>query len=186
MTFSSRRSGFRAAMAEGVSVYIFHATRQKGVFRGAFKEAGFHICGVCIWVKNTAGAGAKQTKWHHEPLIWGWLPNGNHRWLATASRPPSRVRPHPECARASCTRPCKPVPLLAYLIKNSSAPNGHGAGYGFWRFGQSTFMACEQTDRICYTMELDPRYASVIVERFTEACRNAPIQRASGWAGASV
>ena len=30
----------------------------------------------------------------------------------------------------------------------------------------STLMACEQTDRICRTMELDERYATVIVERF--------------------
>jgi len=58
----------------------------------------------------------------------------------------------------------KPVPLLAYPIKNSSAPNSivmdlfGGSG--------STLMACEQTDRICRTMELDPRYASVIVMRY--------------------
>ena len=58
----------------------------------------------------------------------------------------------------------KPIPLLAYPIKNSSAPNGvvmvlfGGSG--------STLMACEQTDRICRTMELDPRYASVIVMRY--------------------
>ena len=30
----------------------------------------------------------------------------------------------------------------------------------------STLIACEQTDRICRTMELDPKYATVIVERF--------------------
>jgi len=58
----------------------------------------------------------------------------------------------------------KPVPLLAYPIKNSSAPNAivmdlfGGSG--------STLMACEQTDRICRMMELDPRYASVIVQRY--------------------
>lgn len=61
----------------------------------------------------------------------------------------------------------KPIPLLAYPIKNSSAPNGivmdlfGGSG--------STLMACEQTDRICRTMELDPRYASVIVQRYVDA-----------------
>ena len=61
----------------------------------------------------------------------------------------------------------KPVPLLAYPIKNSSAPNAivmdlfGGSG--------STLMACEQTDRICRTMELDPRYASVIVQRYVDS-----------------
>ena len=58
----------------------------------------------------------------------------------------------------------KPIPLLAYPIKNSSAPNNivldlfGGSG--------STLMACEQTDRICRTMELDPKYATAIVMRF--------------------
>ncbi len=58
----------------------------------------------------------------------------------------------------------KPLPLLAYPIKNSSAPNSvvldpfGGSG--------STLIACDQTDRICYTMELDPQYASVITQRF--------------------
>lgn len=60
----------------------------------------------------------------------------------------------------------KPIPLLAYPIKNSSAPNGvvldtfGGSG--------STLIACEETDRICYTTELDDKYASVIVQRYVE------------------
>ena len=58
----------------------------------------------------------------------------------------------------------KPIPLLAYPIKNSSAPNG--VVMDLFGGSGSTLMACEQTDRICRTMELDPRYASVIVERF--------------------
>lgn len=65
----------------------------------------------------------------------------------------------------------KPIPLLAYPIKNSSAPNGvvldtfGGSG--------STLIACEQTDRICYTTEIDPRYASVIVQRYVELIGSA-------------
>lgn len=58
----------------------------------------------------------------------------------------------------------KPIPLLAYPIKNSSAPNG--VVMDLFGGSGSTLMACEQTDRICYTMELDPRYASVIVMRY--------------------
>jgi len=58
----------------------------------------------------------------------------------------------------------KPIPLLAYPIKNSSAPNG--VVMDLFGGSGSTLMACEQTDRICRTMELDPRYASVIVMRY--------------------
>ena len=61
----------------------------------------------------------------------------------------------------------KPIPLLAYPIKNSSAPNG--VVMDLFGGSGSTLMACEQTDRICRTMELDPRYASVIVQRYVDA-----------------
>ena len=91
-----------------------------------------------------------------------WLPNGKHRWFADRKQStiwnfdkPKRSKEHPTM---------KPIPLLAYPIKNSSAPNNivldlfGGSG--------STLMACEQTDRICRTMELDPKYATAIVMRY--------------------
>ena len=58
----------------------------------------------------------------------------------------------------------KPIPLLAYPIKNSSAPNG--VVMDLFGGSGSTLIACEETGRVCRTSELDPRYASVIVERF--------------------
>ena len=60
----------------------------------------------------------------------------------------------------------KPIPLVAYPIKNSSAPNG--VVMDLFGGSGSTLMACDQTDRICKTMELDERYASVIVDRFIQ------------------
>jgi len=67
----------------------------------------------------------------------------------------------------------KPIPLLAYPIKNSSAPNA--VVMDLFGGSGSTLIACEQTDRICRMMELDPKYASVIVERFHAECPEAPI-----------
>ena len=60
----------------------------------------------------------------------------------------------------------KPVPLLAYPIQNSSMVNSivldpfGGSG--------STLIACEQTDRICCTVELDEKFCDVIVKRYIE------------------
>lgn len=152
-----------AHMAEGGSAYIFHADTEGLNFRRAFKEAGFHISGVCIWVKNSLVLGRSPYQWQHEPVLFGWLPNGKHRWFSDRKQStvwnfdkPRRSKEHPTM---------KPIPLLAYPIKNSSAPNGivldlfGGSG--------STLMACEQTDRICRTMELDPKYATAIVMRFS-------------------
>ena len=60
----------------------------------------------------------------------------------------------------------KPSPLIAYPIKNSSAPNA--VVLDLFGGSGSTLIACEQTDRICRTMELDPKYASVIVQRYAD------------------
>ena len=151
-------------LAEGASAYVFHADTEGLNFRRAFKEAGFHISGVCIWVKNSLVLGRSPYQWQHEPVLFGWLPNGKHKWFADRKQTtvwnydkPKQSKDHPTM---------KPIPLLAYPIKNSSAPNAvvldtfGGSG--------STLIACEQTDRICRTMELDERYASVIVQRYVD------------------
>lgn len=108
-------------LAQGASAYIFHADTEGLTFRRAFKEAGFHISGVCIWVKNTMVLGRSPYQWQHEPVLYGWLPNGNHKWFADRKQTtvwnfdrPTQSRLHPTM---------KPIPLLAYPIKNSTAPN---------------------------------------------------------------
>jgi DNA modification methylase len=58
----------------------------------------------------------------------------------------------------------KPIALLAELISNSSKP-GQTVLDPFGGSG-STLIACEQTGRVCRTMELDPRYCDVIVSRW--------------------
>lgn len=72
----------------------------------------------------------------------------------------------------------KPIPLLAYPIMNSTMSNGTvldpfgGSG--------STLIACEQTNRICYMMELDPKYCDVIVQRYIEqvgSSKNVSVER---------
>lgn len=160
-----------AHLAEGGSAYIFHADTEGLNFRRAFKEAGFHISGVCIWVKNSLVLGRSPYQWQHEPVLYGWLPNGKHKWFSDRKQStiwnfdkPKRSKEHPTM---------KPIPLLAYPIKNSSAPNG--VVMDLFGGSGSTHMACEQTDRICRTMELDPRYASVIVLRYRAEYPDAKI-----------
>ncbi len=60
----------------------------------------------------------------------------------------------------------KPILLLAYPIKNSSAPNG--VVMDLFGGSGSTLIACEQTDRICCTIELDEKFCDVIVKRYIE------------------
>ena len=71
-----------AHLAEGGSAYIFHADTEGLNFRRAFREAGFHISGVCVWVKNSLVLGRSPYQWQHEPVLYGWLPNGKHKWFS--------------------------------------------------------------------------------------------------------
>jgi DNA modification methylase len=150
--------------APGGSIYVFHADTEGLNFRKAFIEAGFHLSGVCIWKKNSLVLGRSPYNWIHEPILFGWLRGGKHRWFTGRSETtvwnydkPKKNGEHPTM---------KPVPLLCYPIKNSSQVNGivmdlfGGSG--------STLIACEQIDRIAYTLELDPKYATVIVKRYIE------------------
>lgn len=151
-------------MAAGASIYVFHADTEGLNFRKAFIDAGFHLSGVCIWRKNSLVLGRSPYNWIHEPILFGWLKGGKHKWYAGRSETtvwdydkPKRNENHPTE---------KPLGLLAYPIKNSSQVNGIvldtflGSG--------STMLACEQTDRICYGMDLDATYASVALRRFVE------------------
>ena len=65
----------------------------------------------------------------------------------------------------------KPIPLIAYPIKNSSMSNcivlDPFGGSG------STLIACEQTNRICHTIELDEKFCDVIVKRYIEQVGSA-------------
>jgi len=154
-----------AVLDDGAGAYIFHADTEGLNFRKAFKDAGFHLANVCIWVKQSLVLGRSDYQWQHEPVLYGWKPTGKHRWYADRKQTtvwnfdrPTKSPDHPTM---------KPVPLMAYPIQNSSMTNciiyEPFAGSG------STLIACEQTGRICYAVELDEKYCDVIVKRYIEA-----------------
>lgn len=153
-----------AVCEKGASAYVFHADTEGLNFRHAFAEAGFYLSGCCIWVKDSLVLGRSPYQWQHEPVLFGWVKTGKHRWYADRKQTtiwnfakPRRNADHPTS---------KPLDLLAYPIGNSTQANAivldTFAGSG------STLMACEATDRICYAMELDEKYASVILRRYAE------------------
>ena len=164
-------SAFRSIadnLESGGSAYIFHADTEGENFRRAFREAGFHLSGTCIWVKDSFVMGRSPYQWQHEPILYGWLKTGTHKWYAGRSEAtiwnfakPKKNNDHPTS---------KPLDLLAYPIKNSSQANGivldtfGGSG--------STLIACEQADRICNMLELDAKYASVILRRYAKLKQN--------------
>lgn len=153
-----------AHLEKGGAAYIFHADTEGLNFRRAFQDAGFHLAGCCIWVKNSLVLGRSDYQWQHEPVLYGFLQNGKHPWYSDRSQ--TTIWNFDKSKRNKNHPTSKPLDLLAYPIGNSSQANGivvdtfGGSG--------STLMACEQTNRICHTMELDEKYASVILRRYVE------------------
>ena len=156
-------------LEKGSSAYVFHADTEGLNFRKAFIDAGFHLAGCCIWVKDSLVLGRSDYQWQHEPVLYGFMQNGKHKWYSDRKQTtiwhfdkPKRNANHPTS---------KPLDLLGYPIGNSTQENAvvidtfGGSG--------STLMACEQMNRICYMMELDKKYASVIPRRYIEDTGNA-------------
>ena len=69
--------GMADVLEKGGAAYIFHADTEGLNFRRAFIDAGFHLAGVCIWVKNSLVLGRSDYQWQHEPVLYGFLQNGS-------------------------------------------------------------------------------------------------------------
>ena len=134
-------------MENNASIYVFHADSKGLIFRQAFHDAGFYLSGCCIWKKNALVLGRSPNQWYSDrkqTTIWEY------------DRPKSS-KDHPTM---------KPVALMAYPIQNSCMSNcivlDPFLGSG------STLIACEETGRICYGVELDEKFCDVIVKRYLE------------------
>ena len=71
-----------AVLEKGGAAYVFHADTEGLNFRRAFVDAGFHLAGCCIWVKNSLVLGRSDYQWQHEPVLYGFLQNGKHPWYS--------------------------------------------------------------------------------------------------------
>ena len=152
------------AMASDASIYVFHADTEGLNFRKAFIDAGFYLSGCCIWKKPSLVLGRSPYQWQHEPCLYGWKKKGKHQWYS--GRKETTVWEFEKSKKNSEHPTMKPIPLLAYPITNSTMSNAIVLD----PFGGSggTLIACEQTDRICYTIELDEKFCDVIVNRYLE------------------
>lgn len=151
-------------MAQDASIYVFHADTEGLNFRKAFSDAGFYLSGTCIWKKQSLVLGRSPYQWQHEPVLFGWKKKGKHMWYS--DRKQSTIWEYDKPRKNGDHPTMKPVALIAYPVINSSMsgcivldPFG-GSG--------STLMACEQTDRVCHTIELDEKFCDVIVKRYIE------------------
>lgn len=155
-------SNMYEVLKPGGSYYIFHADSEGENFRASLRKAGFKIAQCCIWVKNSMVIGRQDYQWQHEPCLYGWKPGAGHQW--NSDRKQTTVWNFDKPQRNAIHPTMKPIALMAYPISNSSTSGQ--VVVDFFSGSGSTLMACQQIDRICYAMEIDPRYVTATIRRY--------------------
>lgn len=162
-------TNFREAMSKDASIYEFYATMKARVFYDAFEDAGFKVGAGLIWKKPRAPFMRTDWKFNSEPIIFGWRKDGKHIWYGDQKQ--TNVFEFDGIKNSKedgCGHPSsKPVPLIAYLIKQCTQTNGVVLD-GFLG-SASTLIACEQLGRICYGVEIEPKFVDVAVVRYMAA-----------------
>jgi site-specific DNA-methyltransferase (adenine-specific) len=143
--------------------YLWHAQKTQGYFTAAAAAASSVIYHrQIVWVKPSLIMGRGLYHWRHELCLMGWKEGHKPPFLGSRSQTTVWESPSPHGESIHPTQ--KPLLVLVPAIINHTEPsevvvdNFGGSG--------STLIACEQTGRICYMMEIDPRYCQVIVDRW--------------------
>lgn len=159
---------FNENLADDSACYVFYASSKSRVFYDAYEDAGFKVsCGL-IWRKDSFVLSRTDYQHNFEPIIYGWKKEGRHSWYGDRKQTTcfdfDRIKSSKSDGEGHPSS--KPVPLMAYLVKQSTMTNGivldgfHGSG--------STMIACEQLDRQCRAVELDPKFVDVQVRRYVK------------------
>ena len=187
----------RQHIRPGAVFYIWHADNSRKQFLEACGRAGWQIRQCLVWNKNVFTLGRQDYQWKHEPCLYGWEEGAPHYFIddrtqstvfqseeeldprklkkeelikileeMLSGRIQTTVLDEDKPARSVEHPTMKPLRLLARQIKNSTR-RGELVLDQFGGSG-STLMTCEQLGRICYTAELDPHYADVIITRWEE------------------
>jgi site-specific DNA-methyltransferase (adenine-specific) len=176
----------------GGAWYVWHAQMESANFMQSFKDSGLLLKQCLIWNKNGIVMGRQDYQWKHEPCLYGWKEGAAHYF--TNDRTNTTViedkidfkklsknellqfvkeitSDKQKTTVINCDKPfrndvhptMKPIKLIAPLIENSSKV-GQLVADGFLGSG-STMVASHQINRICYGIELEPKYCQVIVDR---------------------
>ena len=157
------------SLKPGACFYEFFATREHVNFENALKDNDLSPKQELIWSKNGQFTlGRQDYQWDFEPCFYGWKNGASHNWYSDRKQKCVLTFDKPKRNELHPTQ--KPVPLISYLMKNSSRPKDLIIDL----FGGSgtTLIAAEETDRTCFTMEIDEKYASAIVRRYVKARGN--------------
>ena len=160
---------YHAVMKPLACIYVCHPDSQSGpklAFEKTFAEQ-FKKSSTIIWMKQSAGMGWQDYRAQHEPILYGWKDGGKGKHFFSGDRTKTTVWKIGRDAQATYKHPTqKPVALPEEAINNSS--KGQDIVLDLFGGSGSTLIACEKTGRINRSMELDPKYCDVIVQRWQE------------------
>jgi DNA modification methylase len=153
----------KQSLVSGGMVYVVMSCVEWGNVMLSLFEQGFHWSSTIIWNKDHLVLSRKDYHTKFEPIYYGWS-NDAPRVCPLKDRKQSDVWDFDRPTRSEEHPTMKPIPLVSRAIINSSKKNNLVIDL----FGGSgtTLLACEMTDRINYSMELDPKYCDVIIKRW--------------------
>ena len=146
----------------GGAIYVCHAATELKNFLLSYLDAGFKYASQLIWKKNSFVFSRGDYHWRHEPMLYGWKEGAGHYFID--DRTQDTIWEYNKPKRNDIHPTMKPLELVGRAISNSSKPKEKildlfgGSG--------STMIAAEQLGRKSFLMELDERFADVIVKRY--------------------
>lgn len=158
---SSWLNGVKPFLRKKNSMYIFNSDKMLFALKDALDDAGFKFAQLLIWVKTSAVVGRLDYLPQHELIAYGW--HGTHAFCKSKDK---SVLVHPKPSKSKLHPTMKPVGLLRRLILNST--DVHQVVYDPFGGSGSTLIACEQTGRTCFMMEIDPEYCVTIIKRWEQ------------------
>lgn len=158
-----------SALREGGSFYIWHPDGLPALdFRTACDEVGMEVRQCLIWNKSTFAFGRSDYQWKHEPCLYGWKAGAAHYFIE--DRTFTTVFDENKPLKNDLHPTMKPVKLIGRLVLNSTKKKeiilDPFAGSG------STLIAAEQLGRVSYSMEIEPKYIDVIINRYEKFTGN--------------
>jgi len=146
------------------AIYVAMSSSELDTLQSAFRAAGGHWSTFIIWAKNTFTLGRADYQRQYEPILYGWPEGGERHWCGDRDqgdvwqiKKPQKNDLHPTM---------KPVELVERALRNSSRP-GNVVLDPFGGSG-TTLIAAEKSGRVARLIELDPKYADVIVRRWED------------------
>ena len=149
----------------GAMIYVVMSAQEWGNMMLTLAMNDFHWSSTIIWNKDRLVLSRKDYHTKYEPIWYGWS-EGEARLHPLDDRKQSDVWDIPRPSKSDDHPTMKPVELVVRAIQNSSDRSALVLDL----FGGSgtTLIACEQTGRTGFAMELDPKYCDVIRRRWAE------------------